>query len=127
MCVFKAADIIKGIIADITNPTPIIKATIAAKPSPNWMLRTAVPSNIITGNASGKEERTPNMAPLLIDKALPKANKLNNKRFDMLSNKNTLAKLSMATPLANENNAPINAMGIPIKQTYTNILESTSL
>ena len=36
MCVFKAADIIKGIIADITNPTPIIKATIAAKPSPNW-------------------------------------------------------------------------------------------
>ena len=78
------------------------------------MLLTAVPSKMITGNASGKEERTPNIAPLLIDKALPKANKLNRKRFDRLSNKNTLAKLPMATPLANENNAPINEMGIPI-------------
>ena len=81
------------------------------------MLLTAVPSKMIIGSASGKEERTPNIAPLLIDKALPKANKLNSKRFDRLSNKNTLAKLPMATPLANENYAPINAMGIPIKHT----------
>ena len=45
------------------------------------MLLTAVPSKMIIGSASGKEERTPNIAPLLIDKALPKANKLNSKRF----------------------------------------------
>ncbi len=81
----------------------------------------------MTGNASGNEERTPNIAPLLIDSALPKANKLNSKRFERLSNKNTLAKLPIATPLANENNAPIKAIGIPIKQTYTSILERTSL
>ena len=90
------------------------------------MLLIARPSKIITGNASGKEERTPNIAPLLIDNALPKANRLNSKRFERLSNKNTLAKLPMETPLAKENNAPMNAMGIPIKQTYTNILERTS-
>ena len=81
------------------------------------MLLIARPSKIITGNASGKEESTPNMAPLFIDNALPNANKLNSKRLEMLSNKNTLPKLPIATPLAKENNAPINAIGIPIKQT----------
>ena len=93
---------------------------IERKPSPYCMLLIARPSNMITGNARGKEERTPNIAPLLIDNALPKANKLNSKRFERLSNKNTLAKLSIATPLAKENNAPIRAIGIPIKNTNTN-------
>ena len=79
------------------------------------MLLIARPSNMITGNARGKEERTPNIAPLLIDNALPKANKLNSKRFERLRNKNTLAKLSIATPLAKENNAPIRAIGFQLK------------
>ena len=91
------------------------------------MLLIARPSKIITGNASGNEESTPSMAPLLIESALPNANKLNSKRFERISNRNTLPKLSTATPLAKENNAPINAIGIPINQTYTNILEMTNL
>ena len=104
-------------MADNINPMPAIKVTTSKKPSPYWMLLIARPSKIITGNASGKEERTPNMAPLFIDNALPNANKLNSKRLEMLSNKNTLPKLPIATPLAKENNAPINAIGIPIKHT----------
>ena len=91
------------------------------------MVLIARPNKMITGNASGKDERTPNIAPLLIDNALPNANKLNNKRFERLSNKNTLGKLPIATPLANENNDPIKAIGIPIKHTYTSILESVTL
>ena len=91
------------------------------------MVRIELPSKMITGKARGKEDRTPNMAPLLIDKALPKANTLNSKRFERINNKNTLAKLPIATPLAKENSAPINAMGIPIKHTYTRIFERTSL
>ena len=91
------------------------------------MLLIAVPSKIITGNASGKVVKTPNMAPLLIDNAFPNANKLNNKRFERLSKKNTFIKLPIATPLAKENIAPIKAIGTPIKQTYTNILDNTIL
>ena len=48
------------------------------------MVRIELPSKMITGKARGKEDRTPNMAPLLIDKALPKANTLNSKRFERL-------------------------------------------
>ena len=81
------------------------------------MLLIARPSKIITGNASGNEESTPNRAPLFIDNALPNANKLKSKRLERHSNKNTLPKLPIATPLAKENNAPIRAIGIPIKQT----------
>ena len=91
------------------------------------MLLIAVPNKIITGKASGREVRTPNIAPLLIDKALPNANKLNNKRFERLSYKNTLTKLSIATPFATENIAPIKAIGTPIKHTYTKILDNTTL
>jgi len=87
------------------------------------MLLIARPNKIITGSASGKAVRTPNIAPLLIDKAFPKANKLNNSKLERLSNNNILAKLTIATPLAKENNAPINAIGIPINATYTRIFE----
>lgn len=91
------------------------------------MVRIELPSKMITGKARGKEDRTPNMAPLLIDKALPKANTLNSKRFERLRIKNTLSKLLNATPFANENIAPIKASGIPIKNTNTNILARASL
>ena len=91
------------------------------------MLLIAVPSKIITGNASGKVVKTPNIAPLLIDNAFPNANKLNNKRFERLSKKNTFIKLPIETPFAKENIAPIKAIGTPIKQTYTNFLDNTIL
>ena len=114
-------------MAEMINPMPIIKTAIEKKPSPYWILLIARPSKIMTGSASGNAERTPNIAPLFIESALPKANKLKSKRFERINNKNTFAKLLIATPFAKENNAPMKAMGIPIKQTYTKILERISL
>ena len=114
-------------IAEIKKPIPIIKEIISKKLFPYWILLIAVPNKIITGKASGKVVRIPNIAPLLIDNALPNANKLNNKRFERLSDINTLIKFPIATPLAKENIAPIKAIGTPMKQTYTNILDNTTL
>lgn len=72
---------------------------------------------MITGKARGREVSTPSIAPLFIDRALPKENRLNNKIFDRHSIENTLGKSSKSAPLVIKNKDPISAIGIPIKKT----------
>ena len=106
-----------GIIAVTNNATPAINTETSKKPPPYCTVLTPRPNRTIAGSAKGRLANTPSIEPLLIDKALPKANTLNKINVEMDKIVNIFGTSAKEIPLANENTEPISAIGIPIKKT----------
>jgi hypothetical protein len=106
-----------GINAVTIKATPAINTETSKKPCPYCTVLTPRPKRTIAGSAKGKLATTPSIEPLLIDKALPKANTLNKINVEIDRITKIFGTSAKETPLANETIEPISAIGIPIKKT----------
>jgi hypothetical protein len=106
-----------GIIAVTIKATPAINAETSKKPPPYWTVLTPRPKRTIAGRAKGRLASTPSIDPLLIDRALPKANTLNKINVEIDKIAKIFGTSLTETPLAKEKTEPISAIGIPIKKT----------